>query len=116
MKCAFSQATSPSTQDQRPVVTQARYLYVSTKATFPLSPPAPERSVNKATQEGAHEMCLLPSNVPLDPRPRTQSDTSATSLRKQKSKLPFKRPTPEAGQCTGMYTAASEPETAHLVR
>jgi len=31
-------------------------------------------------------------NVPLDPSSGTQYDTSATSLRKQISKLPFKRP------------------------
>ncbi|KJS88579.1 MAG: hypothetical protein JL57_11155 [Desulfosporosinus sp. BICA1-9] len=79
--------------------------------------------------DGAHKMCRLPSLsffVPrflffvlpffvlpflvlpfLDPKPGTQYDTSATSLRKQTSKLPFKRPTPDTGQCTRMCTAAN---------
>ena len=48
------------------------------------------------------------------PKPRTQYDTSATSLRKQNSKLPLKRPTPNTGQCTRMCTAANAPRMALL--
>ncbi len=48
------------------------------------------------------------------PRPKTRDAVShsVTSLRKQLIKLPYKRP--QTGACTGMYTAASEPRTAHL--
>ena len=46
-------------------------------------------------------------------KPGTQCHTSATSLRKQTSKLPLKLPTPATGQCT-RCTAATAPRTAHL--
>ncbi|MDR3540851.1 MAG: hypothetical protein P4L69_07820, partial [Desulfosporosinus sp.] len=82
-------------------------------------------------QDGAHGMCRPPTHVkdaiknrPFSrpvrnlavtrPKPGTQYDTSATSLRKQTSKLPFKRPTPNAGQRTRMCAAANAPRMALL--
>ncbi|SDG09359.1 hypothetical protein SAMN05443529_10163 [Desulfosporosinus hippei DSM 8344] len=79
----------PPFLDPRRSVTRARRLYVSSyfrRATSRL------KHAPRPKPEGAHDMCLRPSKRPPVPRPRTQCHTSATSLRKQLSKLPFKRP------------------------
>ena len=80
--------------------------------------PKPRKQENRpfastTSKQTVHMKCAVHPNGPgpvlrpPDPRPGTQCDTSATYLRKQLSKLPFKRPTPDTGQCTRMCTAAN---------
>ena len=69
-------------------------------------PPLPQLSSRRCTRSVPSSQTVPPFPV-LRARPGTQYDTSARYLRKQLSKLPFKRPTPNTGQCTRMCTAAN---------
>ena len=78
-------------------------------------------SLQPCTQT-VHAKCAVHPNGPSPvlrlsvPRPKlgTQCDTSARYLRKQTSKLPFKRPTPDTGQCTRMCTAGNRTRMSDL--
>ena len=70
----------------------------------PVFRPAPQRQeLERLVCSASYDRALGHTSPPFfDPSPRTQCHTSATSLRKQPSKLPFKLPTPNTGQRTGM--------------
>ena len=100
---SVSPAPDPS---PRRSVTRARRIYVSRLANF-RSSDRPQTRGRALASDDAHEACRPPQTFPPSlrlsvprPEPGTQCDTSATYLRKQISKLPFKRPTPDTGQCT----------------
>ncbi len=95
--CRLPTLRSPSSDQD--AVSQERDVSTLTRIT--------NSSYRPHKQDGAH-LCAVSLSV-LRPQTRTQCHKSATSLRKQPSKLPFKRLTPHTGQCTGMYTAASKP-------
>ena len=82
-------------------------------------PPTQDRDAREPSlrfrAQTVHTKCAVHPNDPspvirlpvLRPKTGTQCDTSATYLRKQNSKLPLKRPTPDTGQCTRMCTAGN---------
>ena len=84
------QANVPSPFQARDAVSHGATSLRKQISKLPCKRPSPR-------QDGAHEMCHLPniskaaSSVPCS-KPGTQCHTSATSLRKQISKLPCKRP------------------------
>jgi len=92
-ECAPSQEPSPICTPEPPYTTSIDGAH----ARYSHQPPVPLSSI------------VLSFYRPSFPRPQpgTQCDTSATSLRKQTSKLPFKRPTLDTGQCTRMCTATN---------
>ena len=117
--CRLPQHSAPRTQAQDGK-TGGRFFHFVGKdrGTVPLScmqvKNRPRLAPTCMNAKTVHMKCTVSPTIHSRPKPRTQCHTSATSLRKQPSKLPFKRPTPNTGQCTRMCTAANAPRMALL--